>query len=149
MGFGVVPLHLAGYLLGPAWGFLVGAVADVLGVVLNSFGQMPHPGFTLTSGLHGFIPGLTVLVWSSYRRVRWGERTTVLPPLLISHLATTVLVSWLLQSVWLAQLFSQSYLLTLSIRALPTFVQSAIVGGVELLLLSSQFSSRLNRSASS
>lgn len=126
-------------------GFAIGILADLLGVLINSFGQLPHPGFTLTSGLHGLIPGLAVLFWRSLNGVRWGERTKVIPLVLTSQFVTIFGVSWLMQSIWISQLFNVSYLVTLGTRALPTIVQGALLIVTELALLGSRVSIRLNR----
>lgn len=57
IGFGALPVILAGLYFGPAAGGIVGAAADILGYLLNPVGiYMPH--FTLTSALNGIIPGL-------------------------------------------------------------------------------------------
>ena len=148
VGFGLVPLHLAGYLLGPVWGLVVGVVSDLLGVVLNSFGQMPHPGFTLSSGLHGLIPGLTVHLWTRIRELRWGDKRTAIPAVIVSGTVTMAGVSWLLRSIWISQLFNVSYAVTAAARAVPALVQGIVLIITELLLLVSRFSVRLNRSAS-
>lgn len=148
IGFGLVPLHLAGYLLGPIWGLAVGIVSDLLGVVLNSFGQMPHPGFTLTSGLHGLVPGLAVLFWKRIRDLRWGDKRTVIPVVITSGAVTIIAVSWLLQSIWIAQLFNVRYVVMTAARALPTLVQGIVLIIAELMLLASRFSVRLNRGRS-
>lgn len=57
IGFGALPIILAGILFGPIAGGNVGAIGDILGYLINPMGAyMPH--FTLTSFLTGFIPGL-------------------------------------------------------------------------------------------
>lgn len=59
IGFGGLPIIIAGILFGPLAGGVVGAVSDVLGYFINPMGAyMPH--FTLTSSLTGFIPGFIV-----------------------------------------------------------------------------------------
>jgi len=67
IGFGPLPIIMAGVLFGPWQGFTVGAIADLIGYFINPMGPyMPH--FTLTSALTGFIPGL-ISLWC-YRRRR-------------------------------------------------------------------------------
>ena len=48
---------MAGLLLGPVWGMLVGALADGVGFLVAPMGAY-IPGLTLTSALIGLIPGL-------------------------------------------------------------------------------------------
>jgi len=57
IGFGQLPVIMAGIYLGAGAGALVGGLADVLGFFLNPMGPyLPH--FTLTAILHGLLPGL-------------------------------------------------------------------------------------------
>lgn len=57
IGFGGVPIILAGLLFGPGWGFAVGALADLIGFFAFPTGAY-FPGFTLSSGLAGAIAPL-------------------------------------------------------------------------------------------
>lgn len=57
IGFGGVPIMIAGILFGPLVGALTGVTADLVGVLINPMGPY-FPGFTLSAGLSGFIPGL-------------------------------------------------------------------------------------------
>ncbi len=54
--FNGFPIILSGIIFGPLSGAIVGAMSDILGYMLNSFGKPYHPGFTLTAALTGFIP---------------------------------------------------------------------------------------------
>jgi ECF transporter S component (folate family) len=58
INFSAVPLILSGICWGPAAGFMSGAVADVVGYMLNPAGGAYFPGFTLSTALCGFIPGV-------------------------------------------------------------------------------------------
>jgi len=51
-----IPCFLAGIYLGPIAGFAVGAIGDLLGIIIMPFGPW-MPLITLASGLLGFIPG--------------------------------------------------------------------------------------------
>lgn len=138
IGFGLLPTHIAGYLLGPLGGFAVGAGADLLGVMINSFGQTPHPGMTLSSGLQGLIPGLlTVLARSDVfrrdHRIGWKQLV------IVSSLTTGLLVSWLLQSLWLSQLQSLPYTLELVTRGPGVLIQTLIYMPIEIFFLESQW----------
>lgn len=56
IGFGGFPVILAGIVMGPAAGGIVGAIGDLIGYWINPMGPyMPH--FTLTAALTGVIPG--------------------------------------------------------------------------------------------
>lgn len=59
VGFGPFPVILAGIMLGPAAGGIVGALGDIIGFTINPMGPyMPY--FTLTSSLTGIIPALVI-----------------------------------------------------------------------------------------
>lgn len=57
IGFGGIPIMIAGILFGPIVGALTGVTADLVGFMINPMGAY-FPGFTLTAALSGFIPGL-------------------------------------------------------------------------------------------
>lgn len=57
INFASIPLILSGIILGPFAGFLTGAVADIINFIVKPDGPF-FPGFTLTSGLIGFLPGI-------------------------------------------------------------------------------------------
>lgn len=124
-GFGMVPVHYAGYLLGPIWGFLVGTVSDLIGILINA-GGTPHPGITLTTALHGLIAGLVVV--GNKRRL--GALAIV-----VSGVITSVLCSWLLMSFWLSQLLGTSFPALLVARGLNVALQGVALVVVEILLI--------------
>ena len=57
VSFGPSIIMLAGALLGPLGGFLVGAGSDIISCILIPKGAY-FPGFSIASGLIGLIPGL-------------------------------------------------------------------------------------------
>ncbi len=57
INFASIPLMLSGIILGPFAGFLTGAAADLINFMVKPGGPF-FPGFTLVSGLSGFLPGL-------------------------------------------------------------------------------------------
>lgn len=60
IGFGGFPVIFAGITFGPIAGGIVGAVGDIVGMIVSPMGPyMPH--FTLTAALTGIIPGLIML----------------------------------------------------------------------------------------
>jgi ECF transporter S component (folate family) len=58
IGFGTVPLIIAGMMLGPLAGGIVGVVSDLTGFLINPMGSMFHPGFTVTAALYGVLSGV-------------------------------------------------------------------------------------------
>lgn len=62
IGFGALPILMAGVWGGPLFGFVVGAVADLVGYGINPMGAYV-PLITLSSGLLGLVPGLVLKLW--------------------------------------------------------------------------------------
>ncbi|HOC09907.1 MAG TPA: folate family ECF transporter S component [Bacillota bacterium] len=61
IGFGDLPVILAGMTFGPLSGGIVGALSDLTGYFINPMGAyMPH--FTLVKALSGIIPGIMVIL---------------------------------------------------------------------------------------
>lgn len=57
INFASIPIMLSGIILGPFAGFLTGTAADLINFIAKPGGPF-FPGFTLVSGLSGFLPGL-------------------------------------------------------------------------------------------
>lgn len=118
---GGIAISLASLLLGPLFGGLVGLLSDVIGILINPMGT-PHLGITLNATLFGILPGLLVYLSGQLR----------LREVIFSSLLQTVLLSWLLKSVWIAQLTNLSYLSLLGSR-LPAVLINASVSFLLLL----------------
>lgn len=56
VSFGGFPIIMSGYLLGPLPGFIVGAIADLVGFMIRPSSFAFNPLFTLTSALTGALP---------------------------------------------------------------------------------------------
>lgn len=61
INFTDVPIMISGILFGPLWGFICGAISDILCYMIKSGGAF-FPGFTLSKALVGCIPGLIYLI---------------------------------------------------------------------------------------
>jgi len=68
VGFAFIALALAGMLYGPLAAGLVGAVGDILGMLLFPTGPY-FPGFTLTAFFMGLIYGLFLYKEQSFLRI--------------------------------------------------------------------------------
>ncbi len=104
LSFGNIPLILSGLLLGPAAGLMTGVVSDILGFLINSHGGAYHPGFTVSAGLTGLIPGL-IMVWS----VRHGKSRYSLTNVILSNVLVYLLISGFLNTVWLTHLLGTGF----------------------------------------
>ncbi len=58
IGFGNIPLILAGMMFGPLVGGIVGVVSDLVGYMITPMGGTFFPGFTLTAALYGIFSGI-------------------------------------------------------------------------------------------
>ena len=104
IGFGLIPVIVSGFLLGPGAGLLVGALADILGYFFFSWGQVYFPGYTFTYALAGFLPAFLC-----YHRTRENGRLyftlNLQAPRLFWRMLVCIGVSQLLNSVLLNTLF--------------------------------------------
>lgn len=67
IGFGALPIMLAGFMFGPFAGGAVGAIADVLGYIMDPMKSAVYmPQFTLVSMLHGVLP---YFIWAFMKKM--------------------------------------------------------------------------------
>lgn len=123
--FGALPIILTGLLLGPRFGALAGIAADIIGVLLNPMGGVIHLGFTFSSMLTGFIPGLIQF------KLFKNNKTHMLKSIGISVFIIFLGVHLFLNTLWLSQLYGRSAIVLLPAR----FIKIAIVGSLTFLLL--------------
>lgn len=97
ISLGVVPVMFAGAALGPVIGLEVGALADIITFLLFPKGGAYFPGFTITYGLIGLIPGLLL-----YKRKTSFLRT------LLGVAVTHLVCSFGLNTFFLIQYFALS-----------------------------------------
>lgn len=117
IGFGEVPIMLAGFLFGPVVGAITGAAADLIGIAINPMGP-PHLGFTLSSMLWGIIPGLSVVL--SRRKGKRNPYSNFNIAMVVS--ICIVLISLGLNTYWLSNLYGKGFLVIL-----PSRIISAVV----------------------
>ncbi len=91
--FGFQPILIAGWLLGAPAAMLVGGLGDFIGAHLFPQGAY-FPGFTLTNVLVGLVCGLML---HKRRLTLWR---------VIVAVVVSMLINWLLNSLWLSILYS-------------------------------------------
>ena len=107
LSFGQTPIILSGILLGPVWGLIVGALADVVGFVVAPMGAY-IPGLTLTSALVGLIPGLIY---------RYIFKKNMILAIVVSVIIDMLLVNGLLATWFLSMVYSKrSFMVWFSTR---------------------------------
>jgi len=104
MSFGNVPLIISGIMLGPLAGLMTGVVSDMLGFLINSHGGAYHPGFTISAGLTGFLPGLIAVAGA-----RFGFQKFSLATVVASNVLVYLLISGFLNTLWLTHLLGTGF----------------------------------------
>ncbi|MDY6063116.1 MAG: folate family ECF transporter S component [Erysipelotrichaceae bacterium] len=90
ISFGGFPIIVSGYLLGPIYGFVVGAISDVVGFIVRPSANAFNPLFILTSALTGLIPVLvTKLLKDEYPKYTFVK---VLIGIFIGQMLTSVIM---------------------------------------------------------
>lgn len=118
---GFLPIALAGMLMGPGYGALIGAVGDVLNFALFTHVYGPYfPGYTLTAALSG--------AWYGYmlhkRDITWPRAVlAIVPVILLGEMG--------LNSLWVYIQYSKSFWANLPTRLLTNLAECP----VKILLL--------------
>ena len=99
IGFGFLVLFLGGYILGPIYGGIIGALGDLLGTVLFPLDGAYFPGFTLTAFLTGFLFGLMF-------KGNYKEKTKL--KIAIATLIDQLVFSLLLNTFWISLISGNS-----------------------------------------
>lgn len=124
-----MPLYLAGILLGPVGGGLVGVVADLVGVLVNPMGAY-FPGYTLSSLLTGLIPGLIAHRTDRRGNLVWPGGWLIFAAILV----TNVIVSLGLNPIWLAMTSGKAWKLFVVTRFVAQAVQIPVFAILTALL---------------
>ena len=116
IGFSFVPIVVAALLLGPVYAGVAAALADFIGAVLFPIGAF-FPGFTLTAFLTGLVFGLFL-----YRKQSF-------PRILGAVAVNQLILSLLLNTLWISVLYGSPFLPLLGTR----LVQCAVLSAVQLV----------------
>lgn len=107
VGFAFLPVAAASMLFGPLTGGIVGALGDVITYFVNPTGPY-FPGFTISGYVSGFLYGLIL-----YKRPVGFFRA------LSAKAAVTVVISFVLNPIWLAIFYGKAFLAVLAARIVP------------------------------
>lgn len=113
IGFGFIPVAVAGIAYGPVWGGICGAVGDILGMLIYPSGAY-FPGFTLTAALTGVIFGLILYRKTSFVRV------------ITASAAVCIILNLLLDTLWLDIMYGSGFIALLPARAVKCFINIPI-----------------------
>lgn len=113
---GFLPMAMAGMLMGPLYGGLVGAAGDVVNYALftHAYGGY-FPGYTLTALLSGLWYGHIL----HGRRVTWMRAAlTIVPVILIGEIG--------LNSIWTYIMYSKTFWVKLPLRVLTNVIECPV-----------------------
>lgn len=113
---GFIPIALAGMLMGPLYGGLVGAAGDVLNYVLftHVYGGY-FPGYTITALISGLWYGAVL----HEKKVSWARAIVcIVPVIIIGEMG--------LNSVWTYMLYSKTFWAKLPLRLLTNAIECPI-----------------------
>lgn len=119
IGFGGYPIIFAGIMFGPLAGGIVGALGDIIGMIISPMGPyMPH--FTLTAALTGIIPGYIMRSCTS------KECKTSFKRLLLAIGIGQIVTSIILVPYFMNTLFGVPYAVTLPSRLISQAIHIPI-----------------------
>lgn len=124
LGFGEIPIMLAGVLFGPIPGAVTGAAADLVGFLINPHGGPYFPGFTITAALTGLIAGVMA------KRIRGYDWLPMGLMVLVNDVVTNVT----LNTVWLIIMYELDVRVILPARLLARLVTIPIYTVVLVLI---------------
>ena len=110
--FAFMPIGMAGMLFGPVIGGIVGALADVLGYLVNPTGPF-FPGFTIATAISGVIYGFFLY-----------KKKVTIPRVMLAQAVESVVVSLILNSINLSILYGNGFIAVLTpkiIKALALY----------------------------
>ncbi|NLW22138.1 MAG: folate family ECF transporter S component [Tissierellia bacterium] len=129
IGFGGYPVILAGIIFGPIAGGIVGAVGDIVGMIISPMGPfMPH--FTLVAALTGIIPGLIMMGFKE------KEDKTSFWKLLLAIGVGQIVTSVIMTPYFMQSLFSIPMVTTVPGRAITQAIQIPLYAYVTKILAS-------------
>jgi ECF transporter S component (folate family) len=107
ISFGFIPFVLAGWLLGPVWGAVIGVASDLLGMLLFPTAGF-FPGFTLNALLEGLVYGLFLYGRPVDRRL--------FVRLVVSILIVHLVIQLALNTLWLSIMLRRAFIPLLAAR---------------------------------
>lgn len=118
VGFAFIARAIAAIVLGPLQAAAVGFFADFIGAIVFPSGAY-FPGFTLTAAMIGLIYGLFL------------HRKVTIPRIVAAVVASQIVCSLGLNTLWLAIITGTDYFALLSTR----LIQAAVTGAVQILTI--------------
>ena len=116
-----IPVIMAAIWLGPEYSLVIAALGDFIGAILFPFGSY-FPGFTISSGLTGFIYG--IFLKRNFNK-EINEKKFILE-LIISSVLVLVLDGIFLRALWLSILYGKAFWIIVSTRVVAELIKIPI-----------------------
>ncbi len=110
IGFGFLPIAIAGIAYGPVWGLICGAVGDILGMLIYPSAAY-FPGFTLTAALTGAVFGILLY-----------NNKTSLVRIIIASAIVCICLNLGLDTLWLHMMYGDAFLAILPGRIIKCMI---------------------------
>jgi len=123
----LIPIMLAGMILGWQYAMLVGAFGDLIGAIFWPFGAY-FPGFTISVGLSGLIFGLFLHETPNKEKKHFKIKVVV------STAIVLIAINILLNALWLNIMYGKAYTYYLGIRVAAQAVTFPIYVATIILL---------------
>ena len=111
--FQFLPVACAGMLFGPVTGALMGGLSDILCYIVRPTGPF-FPGFTISAVIQGIIYGSML------------HKNVTLKRIIAAQLLDTVIVSLILNPIWLSILYGQGFIAVFAARIIKSIVMFPI-----------------------
>lgn len=114
IGFGFIPISIAGIMFGPSLAGLCAAIADLLGMILFPKGAY-FPGFTLSAFLSGMIYGKF-----------FYKRTITLSKIILCVLTISITIDLFVNTYWLSIITGKAVFALLVPRIIKTLIMCPV-----------------------
>lgn len=114
ISLGMIPVAVAGMAFGPLWGGLVGAIGDILGMLIFPSGAY-FPGFTVTAALTGIVYALFVY-----------KKEAKVISIALASVIVCIGLNLLLDTLWLNIMYGSGFLAILPARAVKCIINIPI-----------------------
>lgn len=119
-----LPVAMCAMLYGPLLTGAMGAAVDILKYFTRNDGSAFFPGFTISEFMRGFLYG-----------VFFYRRRVTLPRVAAAHLSVVVIVTLVLNPLWLSIMFGDAFIALVSMRLVKNIVMFPIEVGLLYFLL--------------
>ena len=114
ISLGMIPVAVAGMAFGPLWGGLVGAIGDILGMLIFPSGAY-FPGFTVTAALTGIVYALFVY-----------KKEAKVISIALASVIVCIGLNLLLDTLWLNIMYGSGFLAILPARTVKCIINIPI-----------------------